>query len=220
MTTTPETAVEVRSAAVQPGVIYLFEDSEGVIGTGGQFLLLEVRTDAGIERTEFAFEFDGTSHAPETFPQQLTRRPYRAGRGWLVFDLSERGDAGDARLTWPGGEWRPPERVQRRLAAPLPTFEVEFTAPETASVSDAPTLLLRVTNPGDHPGVAVLALNRQGPDVAYIPVREFRIDLAPGETFEWKHTGRAPYNGNEVRYLLRTLNGRIERTIEPEEESQ
>jgi hypothetical protein len=183
-----ETNIDVESAAVQPGVVGPnTPDSIGVFDADGQHLLVNVRVTSGPppEQSAFRFHFDGQTYTPAAFPNGLYRGEwgvrYEDGAGPLVFDLAERGEPTDARLTWPGGEWTPPEPVKIQLADPLPPFEVSLDGPDAVTADEEPTISITVRNSGETAGQIALALNRTGPRIAYAPVERIAADLAPGE---------------------------------------
>ncbi|WP_254279112.1 hypothetical protein [Haloarcula marina] len=199
-TTTSESSVSVRSAAVQPGVVGPNSpDSIGVFDDAGQYLLLDVGVEGPTPAYEdFVFRFDGSRHPPESIYNGLYREDewgvqYGDGGGPVVVPLPETGDASDARLSWPGGEWVPSERVRSRLRAPLPPFSVTLDGPETVTADDDPTVRVHVENVGDAPGRFVLALNVSGPRVAYAPVGRIVGDLDPGETATRTFDAKSPY---------------------------
>lgn len=216
--------VSIGNQAVQPGVVTLATpDSLGVRDDAGQYLLVDVELggDGQPAPADFELAFDGETYTPEEFTQPLYRDgdlgvgyTNRDPGGLLVFALPETGDASTVRVDVADESWTPSDRTRSRLTAPLPSFEVDFSAPDSVDSHESPTLTLSVTNTGDTPGTAVLALNRVGPNVAYAPERDIHWDLDAGETKEASITGRAPENGRDVRYHLRgTGTDRQSRTI-------
>lgn len=208
--TTPETDVNVTVDALQPGVVTRnTPDSIAVTHDEGQYLLLSVGVESGTPpaRDEFLFDFAGGSFPPfEPDPPLWVERQdgesgYDAetGSGRLVFELPETGDAGDAALTWPGGEWRPDDALRDRLAAPLPDLTVDVAAPDAIRVGDQPTITLTIANEGDRPGRFVAGLNRVGPLIAYAPVHRFSEPAPAGETITVEHTGSIPWRHYERR---------------------
>lgn len=227
--TTPS-AVEVTEPSVQPGVVTLGSpDSITVRTDAGQYLVVHARVEgAPPDASAFEFAFDGSTYRPEEFDYPLYRDggsyDPEDGSGWLVFGLSESGSADDARLSWPGGGWTPPETERNRLASPTPSFSVGFDAPERVGPDESPTLSITATNEGGTAGRCVLALNRVGPMVAYTPVRRFVLDLEPGETVTREHDAKSPYDAEgeprPVRYHLHTPDGdSTSRAIEPRAET-
>jgi hypothetical protein len=225
--TGPPPAVTVTDAAVTPGVVVPGTDSISVDSTDGQYLVLTTTVEgSGSDRAAFSFRFDGATYSPETFRNGLYRdgewgRQFTEVGGPLAFDLPETGTARDARLSWPGGEWTPPESVRARLEAPSPSFEIALDGPDAVAEPATPTLTITVTNTGEVPGRYVVALNRTGPRVAYTPVGRFDGELGPGETETVTHEGKSPYvDGTEPRavvYRLRTPTAENDSThrIEP-----
>ncbi|WP_058366850.1 hypothetical protein [Haloparvum sedimenti] len=216
----------VTEAGVFPGYVTAGDDSIGTVDGAGQYLL--VGTASTSERPsadEFAFSVDGETYTHEPsdarlyWPEELAAT--ESFGKWLIFPLPETADATDARLSWPGGEWTPPERVRERLTEPLPDFEVTFDAPERVGPDESPTLSLSVHNPADVDGNTVLALNRVGPQIAYAPVREIVLECPPGETVDREfgaHSPHEPTDPREVTYHLHVAGGgRTSRTIEPAE---
>ncbi|MFU1782103.1 hypothetical protein ACM16X_12035 [Haloarcula japonica] len=205
--------VTVTDAAVTPGVVVPGTDSINVRSADGQFLVLTATVEgSGTDPAAFSLRFDGSTYSPETFRNGLYRdgewgQQFTEAGGPLVFDLPETGSASDTRLSWPGGEWTPPEAVQNGLKAPLPSFDVTLDGPEHVTEPAMPTLEITVTNTGDTAGRYVLALNRTGPRVAYAPAGRFDGELKPGETDVITHEGKTPYVDNteprEVTYYLR-----------------
>jgi hypothetical protein len=122
--------------------------------------------------------------------------------GPVFFALPETGDASETRLTWSGGEWTPGETVRERLSAPLPSFDVTLTGPDTAGPGDDPKLALSVTNTGDIGGWYALGLNRIGPRIAYTPVGRIAGSLESGQSTTHTVDATSPTDGLPVRYLL------------------
>jgi len=223
-------SVTVTDAVIAPGVVVPGVDSISVDSTDGQYLVLTTTVaGAGVERTEFSFQFDGSAYSPEEFGNGLYRdgewgRQFTDSGGPLVFELTETGSASDARLSWPDGEWTPPDAVLARLEGPLPSFDITLAGPERVDESDDPTLTITVTNTGETSGRYVLALNRIGPRVAYAPVDRFDGVLAPGATDTISHEAKSPYvDGTaprEVTYRLRASddNNDAEHRIKPVDE--
>ncbi|WP_424003291.1 hypothetical protein ACOZ4I_04055 [Haloarcula salina] len=203
-------SLEVGNPTVQPGYVAMDSpDSIGVYDDAGQYLAVEVRTDDGRppDRSAFRFAFNGTEHPPvETGSSRALFRDgdlgadYADGEGVLVFGLPETGDPSDAALTWPGGEHGFSEGVKRRLAAPLPSFDVTLSGPGEATVD--PTLEVTVTNTGEIAGRYVLAMNRIGPSVDYIPERRISGVLDAGNTETVTHDAKRPTSTDAVLYRL------------------
>lgn len=217
----------VTEAGVFPGYVTMGDDSIGTVDGAGQYLLVGTATTSerpGADAVEFSVGGETYTHEspPESlyWPEELVANEEFGN--WLIVPLSETVDgADDTHLTWPGGEWRPPESVRDRLASPLPDLEVSFEAPSAVGPEEAPTLSLSVHNPSDMGGNAVLALNRVGPRIAYAPVREVVLECAPGETVTREFDAKSPHEPaepREVTYHLHVAGSeRISRTIEPRE---
>lgn len=204
--TTPGTAtspsVSVSPLSLQPVVVDMNSpDSIGVFGEGQQYLFLDlaVTGDEAPAVDEFAFRFDGTESPPygpdssywtDYNPGGLPYDPER-GDGTLAFELPATGDASDAALTWPGGEWTLDATLRERLAEPAPPLSLEWTVPETAKVYDRPTLGFTVTNEGSVTGQFVAALNRTGPVIAYAPITSILRTVPAGETISFEITDSA-----------------------------
>jgi len=210
--TGPPPAVTVTDAVVAPGVVLPAVDSISVKPADGQYLVLTATVEGSrVDRDAFSFRFDGSTHSPETFRNGLYRdgewgRQFTETGGPLVFGLPETGSPSDARLSWPDGEWMPPETVRTRLEAPLPSFDITLDGPERVAEPARPTLEITVTNTGDVSGRYVIALNRTGPRIAYTPVDRFDGELDPGETESITHEGKSPYvDGTEPRAVIYRL---------------
>lgn len=157
---------------------------------------------------DLVFRFDGEAFTPKTewdwpplhrgedssgeYPDTTGEDRYGSvdGRdGWVVFELPEQGDASQAVLTWPGGEWTPAETVRSRLANPLPDFALEkWNAPETISDDTKLEFEIAVRNDGTQPGQFWGAIDKD----------EFTTDrvvtlvtrrIPPGETESWRVSG-------------------------------
>lgn len=201
------TATLVEDAVVQPGVVGPDSpDSIGVYDSAGQYLVLTLGA-GGPERSAFAFQFDGATYTPATFDRGLYRDgewnvQYGEDGGPLVFALPESGDAGDARLTWPDGEWAPSELVRDRLEAPLPPMAVSLTGPATAAEGDGSTLSVSVTNEGTVTGRYALALSRSGPMLASTPEARITGELDGGASATHEFDIVAPTGEETTTYYL------------------
>lgn len=189
--TNAPSAVSITLDALQPAVLYLADDAIYVREDSGQYLFLAAETsdDRPPPRDDFSFHFAGETFAPFDDPPTEAYRLYddhgyapEEGGGLLLFELPETGPAADARLSWPGGEWRPDSSLLGRLEAPDPSFSLSATFPATVSVGEAPTVSLTVTNEGDLPGRFVAGLNRSGPRIAYLPVEHVSVLVPAGQT--------------------------------------
>lgn len=198
-TPTPAT-LDLTVESLQPALIGLTSpDSIGPTRSEGQYLLLSADVTAGTPPAleEIAFHFDGRTVAPASVGGQRLwpvldggRSFYTAerGSGLLVFELPESGDASDARLTWPGGEWHPARTLRDRLAAPAPAFAPSVEVPESVPKNEAVSLSLTVTTEGDLPRRFVAGVNRSGPRVAYTPVEPVSLLVPPDGSKTWEHT--------------------------------
>lgn len=199
--TTPDTELTVKLDAFQPALVVLSVDHLQMVRSG-LFLFLDISVTSGPapSLSDFSFRFDGDDFAP-TPPSEISLFRARVenghhgggdvgGAGWVLFELPGTGDASDAALVWPGGEWRPDEQLRARLAArpPLLTLE-EWNAPETVPVNGFPTFEFTVRNEGDHLGRFVAGINANEMGLHY-PVRRVSRRIPPGESRSWEVLGR------------------------------
>lgn len=217
-TTFADRELEVEFSGLQTGVIELFEDAYEITSTSGyQYLFLDVTVTSGSPPsvTDFTFHFDGEAYTLRTewdfphpihrgeessrdYPDQTGEMPYRRDNdGWILFQLPERGDANDAVLSWPGGEWRPDEAVRARLANPIPSLTIEeWTVPETVSPDTNPEFEFTVRNEGTHPGHFWGAIDGDGSTTDRL-VTLVSERILPGESESWIVTGRTSQMGSE-----------------------
>lgn len=229
-TSTKPTSIAIKEQLVQPGLVTMNgPDSITVRDDGGQFLLVRVETTDGplLEQSAFRLNVDGEQHQSASDQYDLYKGdPYESGytaesgTGWLVFPLPEQVAAETAALTWPDGEIALSSQVRTRLETPTPTFDVTFDAPKTVAEGESPTLSISVRNESDVAGNCVLALNRSGPNIAHIPVREIVFDLDGGKSATKEFDAKSPYSETKepepVTYYLDTVSGdKISRTIKP-----
>lgn len=210
-TTLPDSDIRVEYSGLQAGVVTLFVDAyELVSDPGFQYLFLDVAVMSGRPPPPeaFGFRFDDEEYSPKTewnhlplhrgekssrdYPDGTGEGRYTGeddGSGWIVFQLPETGDASDARLTWPGGEWRPDEDVRTRIGAPLPRLGIEaWTVPETVSPDTNPVFEFTVANEGNRPGHFVGAINGRGVSTnRVVTLVSHRIPAAATES--WQVTG-------------------------------
>ncbi|AUV83282.1 hypothetical protein C2R22_17880 [Salinigranum rubrum] len=199
--TPPETELRVELDALQPALVELDVDYYRLVAEDDrQYLVLAVDAISGPppSRSALVFRFDGTDHTPRTWERIPARQSDRSGSeqyssengaGWVAFDLPETGDASDAALVWPGGEWRPDDGLRRRLTAPLPSLSlVEWRGPETVPLDGTTTFELTVRNEGDETGRFVGAINGEG-WYPHRPVTRLSRRVSPGETATWEVTG-------------------------------
>ncbi len=195
--TPPATELSVTVDALQPAFVGLNVDAYGMVSEpDSQYLFLGVSVLSGPRPSpsDIVFRFDGDEYGPiRPGEGPDVQREVGSGdggeSGWVLFRLPETGDAGDAALVWPGGEWRPDERLRVRLAAPLPPLSVaEWTVPETVSVGNTVAFEFAVRNRGDLPGRFVGAVNAEG-WAPHRPVAILSRRIPPGETESWEVAG-------------------------------
>ncbi|WP_277541638.1 hypothetical protein [Haloarcula laminariae] len=198
--------VVATAAAVQPGVVTAGDDSIGVTDDAGQYLVLYLEGDAP-DRSAVEFRFSGASYTPEDLGRPLYRgdfgrETYGEDGGPLVFGLPETGDGTDAELAWGNGSVAPPAALVERLEDPLPPFSVSIDGPETVADGSDPQITVSVANEGTGAGRYVLALNRQGPRVAYVPVTRLAGELDAGADVTHTVDAVPPEDGVSTRYSL------------------
>lgn len=215
--TPPDVELTVELDALQPVLVVLNVDYLDLRSTSSsQYLYLRISApaDPPPARSDLSFRFDGESHAPlgsEEMPRVYRRSSsesapqYEAdgGSGWILFELPATGDASDAALVWPGGEWRPDEQLRRRLAASFPPLSVEqWQVEPTVALGGQTTFGVAVKNAGDVPGRFVGAVNAEGwlPPRPVAPVSRL---IPPGETVTWE------VPGEEVELLSEELADRV-----------
>jgi len=211
--------VVITASMVQPGYVVPGIDSIGVTDDAGQYLVVNVEGDAP-DRSDTELRFSGASYPPEKLRRPLYRgEGYGENGGPLVFGLPETGDGTDAELYWGEGSWAPPRAVVERLEDPLPPFAVSLDGPETADPNDDPELTVTVTNEGDGAGRYVLALNRQGPRIAYTPVTRIAGELDAGATRTRTVSAVAPESDRPTSYTLEVPDQQdgLSHTIRPSE---
>ncbi len=150
-------SLDVGFDALQPAVIELFVDAyEFEMTDGSQYLFL---SGADATASDRQFRFDGSEYDPGVDTSyDLVRAPSTFGAptgasDWVVFELPESGDAGDAALRGPDGEWQPGDALRERLAAPVPSLAVTgFEGPSTVPADDSPTFTVTVSNASDTDG--------------------------------------------------------------------
>ncbi len=201
-TATPrETELRVELDALQPALVELNTDYYQLAAESDrQYLVLAVSVVSGPPppRSALAFRFDGAAHAPRTWERIPARQSDGSGgeqyssengSGWVVFDVPETGDASDAALVWPDGEWRPDDRLREQLATPLPALSLaEWRGPETAPLDSTTAFELAVRNGGPRPGWFVGGINAEG-WYPRRPVAHVSRRIPPGETVAWEVPG-------------------------------
>lgn len=207
--TTASDAASVAVDRVQPGVLWMtYPDAVSVIGDDSQYLYLDF--DAGEEgpaRIEITLQFDGANYVP--MDVRGTRRLWRRREGgyytdgpsgWLLFELPGTGDASDATLRWPGGEWVLPESARKRLSSPMPSLSVTVDGPETMTVGMGVTLTIRATNEGDRLTRFLAAVDQTDP--VYRPVDTVSRPLGAGESVSAEiFASPTPISGMDEKYL-------------------
>lgn len=206
-TSPPDTgsALSVELNALQPAVVTLNVDYLQIHSeTGSQYLYLDLAATAGSSPSlsDVAFRFDGDRYSPIPPDEQppifrstgTGKSAYDGaddddGEGWLLFELPETGDASESAFVWPGGAWRPDDRLRARLAAPLPTLSLEaWRVPETVSLNDRTTFGFTVRNEGGDAGRFVAGINASGWE-PHRPVRRISRRVPPNESRSWEVPG-------------------------------
>lgn len=201
--TPPATELAVELDALQPALVELNTDYYQLVAEPDrQYLVLDVSVVSGPppSRSALTFRFDGADYTPRTWTRIPARQadgsggtqyPGENGGGWVVFDLPETGDASDAALVWPGGEWRPDDGLREQLATALPPLSLEeWRVPETVPLDSTTTFGLTVRNEGERAGWFVGGINAEG-WYPHRPVARLSRAVPPGETVEWEVTGEA-----------------------------
>ncbi|WP_435062442.1 hypothetical protein [Halobaculum sp. EA56] len=204
-TATPPDDVElsVEFDALQPALVALNVDYLDLHSTSSsQYLFLRVSAsaDPAPARSDLSFRFDGGSYPPleptetpdlhrEFDSESAPRYEADGGSGWVIFELPETGDAGDAAFVWPGGEWRPDGQVRARLAAPFPPLSVErWEVEPTVALGGRTSFRVAVTNAGDVLGRFVGGINAEGWQ-PHRPIAVISRQIPPGETVAWDVPG-------------------------------
>lgn len=241
-TTTTPVPLTVSVEMIRPGLVRMNSpDSTAVRGTtDDQYLVLDVTvpeslpaSDAPAEE-EFRLQFDGREHPAMDLDRGFTlwrargrEWAYSDGGGALVFELPDAGNAGDATLVWPGGEWDLPGETRRRLAAPTPSPSASVAVSEAVAVGEAPTLTFEITNEGGREAWFVAAIDRVGPSVAHVPAEQLSVPVPAGETvikrvtdsFYGYPSGEAVSDGEpDATYHIDWVGGEAERHVRVVEE--
>lgn len=195
--TTYDASVSASFERLQPNVVLLGIDSLGVRPKGHQYVFFRVDVTDGDppERAAFGFRFDGERYPPGVDTGGMLWRDsegddrYTADRGdgWLVFELPETGDAGDAALVLGGDEWLVPEAVRERLEQPSPSLSLDWDVPEEQPAGES-TLGFTVTNDTDRGTWFVGGVTGVGIRAAYAPVAGVVREVPAGETVSWEVT--------------------------------
>ncbi|WP_148561331.1 hypothetical protein [Halanaeroarchaeum sulfurireducens] len=208
-TTFADREVRVEFSGLQTGVVQFIEDFYDVVSDpNSQYLFLDVTVTSGSTPTlsEFTFHFDDEEYSPVTdltvpvhrgeesdreYPDKPGRTVVRSeftGGGLLLFQLPETGDASDAVLTWPIGEWKPDGELRRRIAEPLPLlYTTRWQAYIPVSRDNPPVFRFTVENKGNLPGQYFAGIWGEGSVHGPITLVSRRIE--PDETEVWKVPG-------------------------------
>lgn len=186
--------VSAEFERLQPNVVVFGIDSVGVRPNGFQYAFFRVAVADGDapERSAFGFRFDGDSYPAGIDTSGMLWRDsegddrYTAdrGSGWLVFELPETGDAGDAALVLGGDEWGVPESVRERLEEPSPSLSLDWETPEEQPAGTS-TLGFTVTNDSERDTWFVGGVNAVEIRAAYSPVAGLAREIPAGETVSW-----------------------------------
>lgn len=199
--TTTETTVALRRVEVTPAVVS--PNSPDSIGTVGerdeQFVVITLSdNDPFPEKSEFALAAGDATYGPAADDEngRFTNGIWDYGEyeaipeNVLVFSVPKPLDAESVELRWSNGSEPLGESALDDLNRPPTEFDVELSAPDAVAGGEQATVTVRVENVGDAPGTFVGALNRQGPEIAYMPVESVSLELDAGETNEWTHRYR------------------------------
>lgn len=203
-TPTPaETELTVELDALQPALVVLNVDYLDLYSNpSSQYLSLRLSVPDGRAPalSDVSFGFDGASHDPlgrEEMPrvyrgvdsESAPRYEADEGSGWVLFELPATGDASDAALVWPGGEWHPDEQLRTRLARPFPPLSVEqWQAEPTVVPNGRTTFRVVARNAGDVLGRFVGGINAEG-WYPHRPIASVSRRIPPGETATWEVPG-------------------------------
>ncbi|WP_313692156.1 hypothetical protein [Halorarum halobium] len=202
-TTHSERELTVELDALQPALVELDTDYYRLVAERDrQYLVLSVSVVSGSppSRSALRFRFDGTDHAPKTWERIPARgsdgsddEQYSGenGSGWVAFEIPATGDASDAALVWPGGEWRPDDRLREQLDAPLPSLSLDgWRVAETVPLGGTTTFELTVRNEEDRTGWFVGGINADG-WFPHRPVAHVSRQIPAGETVTWEVPGES-----------------------------
>ena len=210
-TSAPDSELGIEFSGLQTGFVELLEDAYEITAKPDtQYLFLDVTVTSGPRPpiSEFTFSFYGETYTPttewehpplhrgeessRTYPDTTGQERYQSDGetdGWIAFQLPEAGDASEATLSWPGGEWTPDESVRTRLANPVPTFTIEeWSVPETVSPDTDPEFGFTVRNEGSHGGHFWGAIDGDGFTTDRL-VTLVSQRIPPGESKSWVVTG-------------------------------
>ena len=149
--------------ALQPAVVELFVDAyELVARPNSQYLFL---TGPAVDGEDRRFRFDGERYEPGVDIDYCVATPDVPGCAqnppWLLFELPETGDASDAALLAPEGQWQPDDGLRARLSTPLASPQLtSFELDADVAAGTAPTFSLSARNDSADDAWFVGALNR------------------------------------------------------------
>jgi hypothetical protein len=187
---TPE-SVDLSLSTVQRGVVkFTYPDAISVVETDRRFVAVTaaVATDDPPSHREFALRFDGEEYGVRV-PDRRGQH-YRLGPlytdwspgGQLLFALPPTGNADDAAVVTPEGEWPLPAAARNRMET-APSFAVTV---ESVGSEGAPGFAIEATNEGDRPQRFLAAVNQTGP--MYAPVDAPTTVIDGGATATLKAT--------------------------------
>jgi len=215
--------VTLESAHLQYGFVTpASPDSITVMSTSTQYLLAAVSVEDALVRDELILEIGDEVYEPTT-EERLYRVVWGSDRwyerdnshGLLMFPISEEA-TGTPRLTWPGGEESLADTLAIPPGGPPPQFSASLDLPETYEGTEAPPVVINVSNDGEKRGRFLGALNRIGPRIAYTPVSRVSDVVPAGGTVNiavsdsWTGMPDEERIGDEepdIRYLLDQADG-------------
>jgi hypothetical protein len=170
--------VFVYNDALQYGVVVPDSpDSVGMAHERTQYYFIRLDGAEGHAMDDFALAVGDRTVAPTVIEDLYHTRwgndtwyGEDESSGLLAFEVPQDLPDGEARVTWPGGEYHLKDDVAARLGNPVPSWSATLSVPaEVPATHPFTTVTVRITNEGAHPARFVGALNRQGPYIAYIP---------------------------------------------------
>lgn len=223
---TPDARASVSFQALQTGLVALTTpDSIGVVNDDSQYLRFEATAEGSDPPEAGAFElrFAGETHTVvglerrEEFRRYgLEASPYSAesGEGELLFELPGSATDGDARLTYPRGEWSAEAALAERLASPVPSMAASLSVPDDAEPGAGLPVTITVENQGDVAARFIGGLNRTGPAVASTPVARVSTAAEAGATTRVEVNDEVAADGTgDANYLLSYLGGSASLTV-------
>lgn len=222
-TTTRQLEVTLESVQLQYGFVTpASPDSVTVMNTSTQYLIAAVTVEGALAREELTLNI-----GDEVYESTTEERLYRVmwgseqwyeqdnSHGLLMFQISQEA-TGTPRLTWPSGEELLTDKLDIPIGGPPPQFSAFFDLPETYEETEAPPVVINVSNEGEKNGRFLGALNRIGPRIAYTPVGRVSDVVPSGETVDiavsdsWTGVPDEARIGDDepdVRYLLDHADG-------------